>query len=182
MNTYIALLRGINVAGKKKILMAELRELLSQNKFENVQTYIQSGNVVFNHPSNQPEKLSLLIEQVISSHYGFDVPTLVLLPQEIKKAIKQNPFITHLEIEESQTYFTFLKSLPNQENIDDFNTCNYPNETFIIKEKVVYYYCSTGYGKAKLTNKVMENKLNTRATTRNYKTTLKLISMSENCF
>ena len=179
MNTYIALLRGINVSGQKKILMAEFRELLQKNGFSNVQTYIQSGNVVFDSPNTDINGIASSIENIILNYYDFEVPTLVLKPLQIKLAMDSNPFINDSNIDETKTFFTFLKEQPNKEGIEAFEACSYPNETFILKDKVVYYYCSISYGKAKFTNKLMEKKLGTSATTRNYKTTLKLISMTE---
>ena len=65
MNTYIALLKGINVGGHKKIPMAELRELFSKSGYENVQTYIQSGNVIFQTPDQSREKIEARIEKAI---------------------------------------------------------------------------------------------------------------------
>ena len=179
-NTYIALLRGINVSGQKKILMAEFRELLSKNGFENVRTYIQSGNVVFESDQSDTNELAIKMQDLIATNYGFEVPTLILTPKAIQQAVEENPFIQHKDINEEETYFTFLKEIPLPENISIFNEVNYSGETFELVEKVVYYHCAIGYGKAKFTNKMMEKKLGTRATTRNYKTTMKLINMTKN--
>lgn len=179
MKTYIALLRGINVSGQKKILMAEFRDLLENNGFEKVHTYIQSGNIIFNHASTNHFDLSNEMEQIISKHYGFDVPVVVLYPEEIRAAMNANPFLSNPAIDETQTYFTFLKDTPSTAGVKAFEACNYPGETFILIDKMVYYFTSIGYGKAKFTNKIMEKKLGVPATTRNYKTTLKLISMTQ---
>ena len=179
-NTYIALLRGINVSGQKKILMAEFREMLSTNGFENVRTYIQSGNVVFESDQSDANELGIKMEGLIVKHYGFEVPTLILTPQAMEQAVAENPFIQNKDINDEETYFTFLKESPLPENISIFNEVSYPGETFELVGKVVYYHCAIGYGKAKLTNKMMEKKLGTRATTRNYKTTMKLINMTKN--
>lgn len=179
-NTYIALLRGINVSGQKKILMAEFRELLSKKGFENVRTYIQSGNVIFESSETSTVDLGARMESVIAEHYNFEVPTLVLTPSEMEDAVENNSFIQSKDINEEETYFTFLKDKPEPENILKFKEVSYPGETFELLKKVVYYHCSIGYGKAKFTNKMMEKKLGTRATTRNYKTTMKLINMAKN--
>lgn len=77
MNTYIALLRGINVGGYKKVPMAELRELLSKSGFENVRTYIQSGNIILQSSEDNPLKIERVIQQSMQSHFGFDVPVIV---------------------------------------------------------------------------------------------------------
>ena len=77
MKTYIALLRGINVSGHKKVPMAELREILSKVGFVNVQTYIQSGNVIFQSIEEDTQKLTDIIQKEIKDHFGFEVPVLI---------------------------------------------------------------------------------------------------------
>ena len=77
MNTYIALLKGINVGGHKKVPMADLRELLSKSGFENVQTYIQSGNVILQSNNSDISKIESDIEKSIEDYFGFEVSVLV---------------------------------------------------------------------------------------------------------
>lgn len=81
MNTYIALLKGINVGGHKKVPMAELRKLFSKSGFENVQTYIQSGNVIFKS-SEQTITIEDKIQKAIMAHFGFEVSVLVKTRRE----------------------------------------------------------------------------------------------------
>ena len=102
MSTYISLLRGINVSGQKKILMADLKSLYEELGFTNVQTYIQSGNVVFEYQASSSEKLEQMIFDKIKAHYGFEVPNLILTSNEIEEALKSNPY---QDIE--KMYFTF---------------------------------------------------------------------------
>ena len=73
MKTFIALLRGINVGGHKKVPMAELRALLSKSGFENVQTYIQSGNVIFQTSENNIPNIESIIQKAIFDHFGFEI-------------------------------------------------------------------------------------------------------------
>ncbi|PWH83507.1 DUF1697 domain-containing protein [Algibacter marinivivus] len=175
MKTYIALLRGINVSGQKKIPMAELRELLSKIGLKNVQTYIQSGNVIFQSSENDKEKLELKIHNTIKSHFGFEVPILVLLPQELKQIFNDSPFS---EEEKMKSYFMMLYSKANTDLVNEVSKLSYPNEYFEITDKCVYFYCSVGYGKAKCSNNFFERKLKVTATARNYKTMVKLLSLS----
>ena len=77
MKTYIALLRGINVGGHKKVSMAHLRDVLTKSGLENVKTYIQSGNVIFQSLKENKGELEVLIHNAIMAHFGFDVPILV---------------------------------------------------------------------------------------------------------
>lgn len=175
MNRYIALLRGINVSGQKKILMAELRELLTKSGFQNVQTYIQSGNVIFQSKEIDTKILEISITELIMTHFGFKVPVLVINRKYLKQVFDNCPFVEEKKI---NSYFTFLYSNPDKSLIDEVSTISYPNEEFIITSNCIYFYCSTGYGKAKYSNNFFERKLKTIATARNYKTVVKLLSLS----
>lgn len=173
MNTYIALLRGINVSGQKKIPMAELRDLLSGVGLENVQTYIQSGNVLFQSSEENLQKLELKIHQAIASHFGFDVPVLVLSPEILQNIFDGCPFS---EEKKKNSYFTFLYDTPKQEAINEVADLNFPNEEFAISSNCIFFYSATGYGRAKCSNNFFERKLKVTATARNYKTMVKLLN------
>ncbi len=175
MKTYIALLRGINVSGQKKIPMAELRELLSNSGLENVQTYIQSGNVIFQSSEKDKKTLETIVHKAIKLHFGFDVPVLVLTPQELNQIFDDSPFP---QSEKEKSYFMFLYEKPDETLVSEVSQLNYPNEEFIITDNSVYFYCATGYGKAKCSNNFFERKLKVTATARNYKTMVKLLSLS----
>jgi uncharacterized protein (DUF1697 family) len=172
MPTYISLLRAINVSGQKKILMADLKGIYEELGFKNVQTYIQSGNVVFEYNEIVPSKLQKMIFEKIKNHFGFEVPNLILTASEIKKALNNNPYPT---IE--KPYFTFLSENPKQENIELLNSFSFDNEYFELKDKVIYTHFSNGAGRAKMTLNFFEKKLKISATTRNLRTTVKLLEM-----
>lgn len=175
MKTYIALLRGINVGGNKNILMADLRNLLTKIGLQHVQTYIQSGNVIFQSQENNIKNLVLLIHQSIKNQFGFDVPVLIKTPEALQAIFNNCPFSQEQKI---QSYFTFLYAVPDKETTNEVSQICYVNETFTITNTCVYFYCSTGYGKAKCSNNFFERKLNVTATARNYKTMVKLLSLS----
>nr|WP_297787201.1 DUF1697 domain-containing protein [uncultured Allomuricauda sp.] len=175
-NTYIALLRGINVSGQKKIKMAELRGILEDAGLKNVKTYIQSGNIVFNIEQTYRNKIEELIATTIHRHYGFDVPTLVVNGEDVEQILKANPFSK--EAEENKLYYVLLKSPPKEEMVEQFNQLQFDNEDFHITDTCVYLFCKNGYGKAKLNNNFVERKLKVEATTRNQKTMLKLLEMA----
>ena len=175
MQTYIALLRGINVSGKKKIPMAELRELLSKAGLENVQKYIQSGNVIFKSSEESKEKLETKIHNEIKAHFGFEVPVLVKTPKDLQQIFDDCPFS---EAEKQNSYFMLLYDIPNKDLVAEISKISYPNETFVITDNSIYFHCSTGYGKAKCSNNFFERKLKITATARNYKTMTNLLSLS----
>ena len=174
MNTFIALLRGINVSGQKKVPMVELRSLLSDLGLKNVQTYIQSGNVIFQSSEENRTALENLIQKAILSHFGFEVPVLVRTATEIKDILDACPF---LEEKKMNGYFTLLHSAPDTSLIKETHLISYPNEEFHITSQCVYFYSTSGYGNAKCNNNFFERKLKIDATTRNYKTIVKLLSL-----
>jgi len=178
MKIYIALLRGINVSGQKKVPMGELRSILTSVGFDNVNTYIQSGNVVFESKENNTAFLEALISDKIKVAFGFEVPVLVKNRTEFKSIFKSNPFANVEAIARKQVYFVLLKNTPEKELVKLLSTEVYTNEDFKITANCVYLHCKTGYGKAKLNNNLVERKLKVEATARNYATMVKLLEMS----
>lgn len=170
--TYIAILRGINVSGSKKLPMAELRTLLAKLDFQKVQTYIQSGNVVFTSDEKNQEKLGEQISEAIKKQYDYDVPVLVKTIDEWKTAMANNPF-TDKDI--SKQAITFLATASTETDFD----IDSKDDEFKIINSEVYLYCPNGFGRSKLTNNLFERKLKTQATTRNWKTIHKLLEMAE---
>ena len=179
MKTYIALLRGINVSGKKKIKMADLREQLAELKWNNIRTYIQSGNVLFETSETDRKKLEQQLHDKIEEHYDFQVPTLVLSADNLAHALETNPFLKDASNDHDRVYFTFLKDEPEQEKIDKLLSYSYPPEELVVDTFCVYGYAPEGYGNAKFSNNFIENKLKVGATTRNLKSVRKLLEMAD---
>jgi uncharacterized protein (DUF1697 family) len=177
MQTYIAILRGINVSGKNKIAMKDLKAALEGAGFLNVATYIQSGNVVFGHKLTDEKTLANQITQLIKTAFGLDVPVLVRTANDIEQTYANNPFLKQKGIDADKLHITYLADVPAQENIDKANTYNYGPDEFIIMGNNVYVHCPNGYGNTKLNNTFFENKLKVAATTRNLKTAAKLVEM-----
>ncbi len=169
---YIAILRGINVSGSKKLPMAELRALLSTLGFKEVQTYIQSGNVVFKAANQHQEKLGNQIAEAIKKQYDYEVPVLVKTIDQWKTAIANNPFT---EADISKQGITFLATIPKETTIE----IDSKEDRFEIIGSEIYLDCPTGFGRTKLTNNLFERKLKTQATTRNWKTIYKLLELAE---
>lgn len=178
MKKFIALLRGINVSGQKQIKMSELKTLFEKSGFQNVETYIQSGNVIFSSKETSTEKLSLKISSAIKKQFGFDVQVIVVTPQEIEDALKKNPFIKKKK-DTDKLYIIFLSETPSKASINELNTTNYLPEEFVIDGRCVYLFVPNGYGKAKLNNNFFENKLKVFGTTRNLKTLNALLELTK---
>ncbi|MRI01825.1 DUF1697 domain-containing protein [Kriegella sp. EG-1] len=178
MQTYIVLLRGINVSGQKKIIMADLRKILERSNFQEVETYIQSGNIVLKTNIDDCKKVAFKIKSEIAETFGFDVFVLVKKYDELKDIFEANPFSDPADIENKQVYFTLLSNSPQSEIVADFKKLKFTNDQFSIKNNCVYLNYINGAGKAKLTNNLIERKLKVAATSRNYRTMVKLLEMS----
>ncbi len=179
MKKYIALLRGINVSGQKKIKMAELRELLSGVKgMDDVATYIQSGNIVFTSKEEQGElqgKIILAIEE----HYGYKVGVFVYSQSEWETIVSENPFLQDDAVDATKCHLSCLDSVPEQQLVDTLKESEYLPDEFRVIGKRIYVHCPNGYGRTKLHNNFFEKKLKVSATTRNWRTTMKLLGMME---
>lgn len=179
MKTYIALLRGINVSGQKLIKMEVLRKILQELDFENIRTYIQSGNIIFESKISDRRKLEKQIHDTIETHFGFQVPVVIVTPEELKNVTVKNPYPDHQAIDATQPYVAFLSDIPSNEAIEVFKAVDFGKDQYTINDNTVYLLYADSAGKSKLTNVALENKLKVKATSRNWKTILKLIAMSE---
>jgi uncharacterized protein (DUF1697 family) len=172
----VALLRGINVSGQKKIKMNELKTHLQNMGFENVQTYIQSGNIIFRFIKMKIPELENLISEKIKLVWGFEVPVLIRTPDELLSIIQDNPFRDPGETE--RVYITLLSVEPQKNYIETIQNLNYIPERFKINKRTIYFHSPLNYGNAKMNTNFFENKLKVSATTRNWKTINKLFSLS----
>ncbi|HZH87257.1 MAG TPA: DUF1697 domain-containing protein [Brumimicrobium sp.] len=175
MEGKIAILRGINVGGKRKILMADLKTMFKELGFPEVITYIQSGNVIF-ESNHENKKLAEQIETAIHSVFGHDVPVIIISLGELKKAIESNPFNTN-EADINKLHLTFLKESPSIENLETVNSYNSQPDRFQIIEKNAFICIEGKYHESKLSNAFFEKKLKVGATTRNWKTVVKLLEL-----
>ncbi|WP_350286335.1 DUF1697 domain-containing protein [uncultured Croceitalea sp.] len=175
MQTFIVFLRGINVSGQKKMKMAKLKEILSENGFQNVQTYIQSGNLILSTKWDK-ETVAQKIKDIITDNFGFEVPILVLTAEVVNQMLEACPYA---KLEDKKRYFTLLYEQADAKMVADFEALSYENEDFSVTENCVYLYCKNGAGKAKLSNNVIEQKLKVTATTRNLNTMRKMLELTK---
>lgn len=174
MKTYIALLRGINVGGHKKVPMAMLREVLITSGLKQVQTYIQSGNIIFKS-SEKASRLEEIIKNSIQDSFGFEVSVIVKTPDELQTILEDCPF---LKEQTENSFFVILNKVPDAQLVTDVQSISYENEQIIIKNNALYFYCSTGYGRTKFNMNTFERKLKVIGTSRNYNTMVKLLSLT----
>jgi uncharacterized protein (DUF1697 family) len=166
------LLRGINVGGKARLPMAELRAALGELGYEDVQTYIQSGNIALDGPKTPDAKLAATVEAAIKARFGLGVPVVVRTHDELQAIVAANPFAEHLD-EPAKVGVGFAPAKlsttvrPVQGSVDEF----------VIRGREVYVYCPHGFGRSKLPN--FEARSGPPVTVRNWNTVLKLLSMTE---
>lgn len=177
MQTFIAFLRGINVGGRNKIPMSELRQSFESIGFNNVRTYIQSGNVVFESELSATDIITKSIEKTIQDTFGLIIPVLVITNERLEGIISDSPYGSEEQISSNRTYFVLLFDQPKEDLLIDFKVLIYPNEQFQVSKMCVYLLCLNGYGKAKLNNNLVESKLKVVATTRNYRTMHKILGL-----
>lgn len=175
---YIALLRGINVGGHKKIKMADLRTYLQELPFEAVQTYIQSGNIVFESSQGNPADLEKQIHDKIFEKCGFEVAIIVRTPAELKEIIAACPYSPENGQPLKQIYFTLLANQPATVAVEALKSFNCDPELWEIKGTTLYSFAANGAAKSKLNNSILEQKLKVTATTRNWNTMNKLLAMA----
>jgi uncharacterized protein (DUF1697 family) len=178
MSTYISVLRGINVGGKRKMLMADLTSLYETLGFSNVQTYIQSGNVIFNYNGDDNIRgLGTKIQEIIHMKYGYEVPVVVLQADELVKIQQSNPFIMNGISDIERLHLAFLSDLPHVEHLAELNKLVFPTDKFKVNGKSIYLFCAGKSSDSKLTNHLFERILKVSATIRNWKTVTKLAEL-----
>ena len=171
MKTYIVILRGINVSGKNRLPMAELRETLNELGYQNVQTYIQSGNIILTSNESKTEICKKINERIFTK-FGYDVPVITKTVSEWKKAIENYPFPTE---NPKIVAFVFLNQKTTATKIE---VNGIKEDEYKIDNDVIYIYCPTGFANTKISNNLFERKLKVTATTRNYNTTKKLLDLA----
>jgi uncharacterized protein (DUF1697 family) len=178
MARYISILRGINVGANRKVPMADLKVVCSKLGLLNLQTYIQSGNVVFElAQSESVSELENRLQKAFTEAFGFDIPVIVRTLQEMEESMANNTFLKEKDADIDRLHLTFLKEEPSPELLEKIKALQFLPDRFEIIERDVFVYCDNGYGRTKITNDFFEKKLKVQATTRNWKTVMKLHEM-----
>lgn len=182
MATYISILRGINVGGQKMIKMDALRKTYLELGFQNITTYVQSGNVIFTADEEDTGTLERQISAGIKKDFGFEVLTMVLTIAKLKQIIENNPFSKDPDKDENYLHVTFLSSKPLSYDKASIESRKQNGEEISFSDEVVYLYCPNGYGRTKLNNNFLETKLKVNATTRNWRTTRELLKIAKQIY
>ncbi len=179
MTTWIALLRAINVGGKNKLPMADLRGLIEDLNGSNVRTYLQSGNAVFESRSKSAPALSKSIGQAIESHAGFRPPVLLRTAADLRKEAKANPFPDAEEAQSGKTlHLFFLDKKPDGLDAAGLDAACTRGEAWKLTGKAFYLHTPENFRESKIAAKA-ERLLGVPATARNWRTVSNLLQLAE---
>lgn len=183
MTTYAALLRGINVSGRNKVPMAELRSVLEGLGHREVRTYLQSGNAVFTTDSEGSEdseaELAAAVETAIEKHFGFRVPCLVRDHAYLAAVADACPFPA-AELEGRQLHAFYYSGPVTADRFAAIDQEAFRPEAFALGDRVLYLYAPGGLGTSKLAEAVSRPSLHkdVTVTARNWNTVLKLVELT----
>ncbi len=175
MEIYIGLFRGINVGGRNILPMADLNDLLTPLGLQNIKTYIQSGNVVFQYEKTDFEKLTNNIKSAILKIHGFSPEILILSLADFQDAISANPYP---KAEPKTLHFFFLAANPSNPALDKMDEIKINEEKYSLKGRVFYLYAPAGIGRSKLAARA-EKILGVPTTARNWRTVNKILDLSK---
>ena len=175
---YLSLLRGINVSGKNRLAMPDIKRMYEGLGFGNVQTYVQSGNVIFDAPQQDAAALAGIIQTQIRQSFGLEVPVIIRTPQEFGHILEHNPFLTNRQESIETIHVTFLAAPPSADRIQMINAIRQVGDEFVLAGREIYLFCPGGYGRTKFNNTFFEKKLERLATTRNWKSVAALAGLA----
>ena len=177
MPTYVALLRGVNLGARNKVSMADLRTLIESLGAEDVQTYVQSGNVVFKSRVRSAAKLAGDIERQISGELGLEIRVVLRTDKQLARIVAGNPFAAS-QSEGTKLHVTFLAEAPKPSLTRALEPEAFEPDEFQVKGREVYLHTPKGYGRSKLSNAYFEKQLGVAGTTRNWNTVTKLAALA----
>jgi len=177
MTRFVSLFRGINVGGHKQVRMDELKALHASLGFEDVATYIQSGNVVFTGEDGDTAHIQQRIEEAFAHTFGFSSNVIVRSASELQQCIANNPFQNDPTKEPKWVIVLFLASQPESAALEALRQSYTGTEEFSLIGQELFIYYSNGVGRSKLTLPLIEKKLKTTGTGRNWNTVLQLQKM-----
>ena len=173
MTSYVALLRGINVGGSNKVPMADLRAVVAKLGYVDVETYIQSGNVVFRSSSKEAALVGQL-EDAIARSFSLQIPVVVRSKAQLAAVLAADPFP---DAASNMAHVAFLSGTPSAKAVAALDPDRSPPDAFQVVGREVYLHYPNGSGRSKLTGDYLERMLDVRATVRNRNTVTKLLAM-----
>lgn len=179
MAAHIGLLRAINLGAHNRVSMADLRELLARLGLKDSQTLLQSGNVVFDGGTRSNDQLETILQDGTRKHLGVDTAYFVRTAKEWQAIIKANPFPKEARLDPGHTILMCLKTAPGPAAVKALQDAIKDREVVRAKGPQAYFLYPDGMGRSRLTTTLIEKKLATPGTARNWNTVLKLGALTE---
>lgn len=179
MKRYVALLRGINISGKNKIPMAELKKGVEGLGFIEVKTYMNSGNVAFSSDEDETEKITKQIEAMIKKHFGFDIPVFVISKEKLEDILRNAP--EWWGNDNKEIYDNLIFIMPPVTFSDVYKEIGEPKEEFEkikdYKEAIFWSFSRKDYQKTNWWSKTASANIGAKLTIRTANTVRKIVSM-----
>jgi uncharacterized protein (DUF1697 family) len=175
VTSYVALLRAVNVGGRNRVPMAELRALCAALDYEDVRTFIQSGNVVLKSTA-RPAKVARDLAAALRAHFGFDIGVVVRTRAELAEIVAGNPYLD-AGAEASRLHVAFLAGRPAAAGIASLDPDRSPPDEFVVRGREIFIRTPNGMGRSKLTPDYFQKCLGTECTARNWNTVTKLLDL-----
>ena len=176
MPTYVVLLRGINLGSKRRVAMADLRELLEGLGYDEVRTHLQSGNVVL-RTAGSAAAVKKKVEAALATHCGFDVDVVVRTKAQLDKVIAQSPF-DGTATDGARYLVTFLDKAPGTTWLADLDPADYEPAQVEVRGSEVFLWLPTGVQASRLARVVGDTKLHGTATSRNWNVVTRLAELA----
>jgi uncharacterized protein (DUF1697 family) len=174
MPVFIALIRGINVGGHKKVKMADLKIACESMGLRNVRTHLQSGNVVFQTTKTDRARLAKELE----SNLRVETKIILRTEDELRKAVAANPMLEAAQRAPSAFIVVFLSEKPSAAAMQALRDAHTGPETMQLHGAELYIEYGAGMGTSKLNNALIERKLGVSGTARNWNTVTRLVDMA----
>jgi uncharacterized protein (DUF1697 family) len=174
-NTYVALLRGVNVGGNNKLPMKDLAALFVAAGCQDVRTFIQSGNVIFNPGRCAAAKICLGVSTAVEKQFGFRPAIVLRSAAQMELIWRNNPFLPSAT--EERLYVFFLADTPSAAAVQKLDPNRSPPDSFVVQGAEIYLRLDNGAAVTKLTNAYFDAKLATVSTARNWRTVGKLTAL-----
>lgn len=175
----VAMLRGVNLAGRQMIKMPALKTLCTSLGLRDVQTYIQSGNIIFREDKEAPSALARRLEVKIEAEFGFRPAVIMRTASELRKVIAKNPFAGQAGIEPNRLLVVFMDILPTKQAREKVLAIPCEPEELHINGRELYIYYPNGMARPKIPVVRLEKVLQCSSTGRNLNTVNKLLAMAE---
>lgn len=176
---YAALLRGINLGPTRKVGMADLRQVLEEEGLDDVETHLRSGNVTFDSGADDRLLLRERLQDVLADAFGFEIPLVLVTADDLDLVVDANPYPEPAIADPTKVHVTFLEPAPPPRVWHDLENRDFGHEEFSVGQRWLYMHLPNGMGRASLPAALDRAAGQVVATTRNWRTVLRLFELAK---